>query len=65
LVFDDEVLAFGYLISASRVLTGHDIARLGIDVLLLQSVAGLSVDSVETDLFAERRRWIESDRARD
>src|SRR5262249_57888595 len=33
-------------------------------ILLLQTVTGLSVNPIETDFLAERRRWIESDGTR-
>jgi hypothetical protein len=65
LVFDEEVLTLRDFEPAGSVLSGHDGAGLGIDVLLLQSVTGFSVDPIEAHLFAERRRWIEGDRTRD
>jgi hypothetical protein len=64
LVFDDEVLTLRDFEPAGSVLSGHDVAGLGIDVLLLQSVAGFSVDPIEAHLFAERRRRVEGDRTR-
>jgi hypothetical protein len=48
-------LPFCDLIATRDVLSGHHLAGLGVDVLLLQSVAGLPVDPIETDFFAERR----------
>ena len=53
LVFDDEVLTLRDFEPAGRVLSGHNVASLGIDVLLFQSVAGFSVDPIEAHLFAE------------
>jgi hypothetical protein len=64
LVFDDEVLTLRNLISARYVFSGHNIASLGIDVLLFQAVSGLPIDPIEAHLFAKRRRRIEGDRTR-
>ena len=58
LVFDDEVLALRHLVATGRVLPRDDVTGFGIDVLLLQSVAGFPVDPIETYLFAQRRRRI-------
>jgi hypothetical protein len=64
LVFDEEILTFRNFEPARRVLSGHNVASLGIDILLFQSVAGFSVEPVETYLFAQRRRRIEGDGTR-
>ena len=63
LVLDDEVLAFRNFVAARDVFPRHHVPRFGIHVLLLQTVAGLPVDPIETDLFAQGRRRIESNRA--
>jgi tetratricopeptide (TPR) repeat protein len=67
-LLDDQgrsVLAFGDFVAARYVLPGDYLTGFGIDILLLQSVAGLSVDPIKADLFAERRGWIERNRTGD
>ena len=56
LVFDNEVLALGDLIPSRCVLPRHHVAGFEIHILLLQAIAGLPIDAIETDLFAELTR---------
>ena len=65
LVLDNEILSFGDLIPTRYVLPGNNIARFGIHILLLQSVAGLSIEPIEADFFAEGRGGIKGNRTRD
>ena len=53
LVLNSEVLAFGNFIAARCVLPGNHLARFGIHILLLQSVAGLSIEPIEADFFTK------------
>ena len=62
LVLDKEILAFADLIPSRNVLPRNDLAGLGIHVLLLQPVSGLSIDAIETDFFPQRRGRVERDR---
>src|SRR5262245_60808188 len=65
LIFNDHVLALCNLIAAHHVIPRDDLASLGIDVLLFQSVARFPVDPIETHFFAERGGRIERNGARD
>jgi hypothetical protein len=65
LVLDNEILSFGNLIPPRYVLPRNNIARFGIHILLLQPVAGLSIESIEADFFAEGGGGIEGNWARD
>jgi hypothetical protein len=51
LVFHNEILTLSDLEPARCVLSRDDVTGFGIDVLLLQAVAGFPIDPVETDLF--------------
>src|SRR5215472_11446153 len=64
LVLDKEILALADLIASRNVLPRDGLAGLGIHVLLLEPVSGLSIDAIETDFFPQRRGRVESDRAR-
>jgi hypothetical protein len=66
LVLDKEILAFADLIPSRNILPRHDLAGLGIHVLLLEPVSGLSIDAVEADFFpaATRRGRERLDRKR-
>jgi hypothetical protein len=64
-VLNNEILAFGDFIPPRDVLPGHHLARFGIHVLLLQSVAGLSIEPIEADFLAKRGGWVQGNWTRD
>ena len=64
LVLDLKILALPDLVAAADILFLDRLAGLGIDLLLLQAIAGLLVDAVEGDPLRARCGRIESDGAR-
>src|SRR5262249_11114904 len=63
-VLNDEVLPLSNFVATRDILPRDHITGFGVDILLLHTVTGLSVNTIEADFLAEGRRWIESDRTR-